>query len=97
MDFWRDFIVILNSDKKFKTNLLNYYHLFSFAERTAIDDQPPGEKNNNLLLYLLKMKTKYSNDDRNNLNKFLEDYNRSFHVLNKQWNELSKSFNTLLN
>ena len=98
VEFWRDFIVILNSDPKLAVELQNNYYLFSSKERKFfIDYTPPGEKKNNLLLYLLKMKIKYSTHKRNDFEKFLEKKNQSFNVLNKQWNELSKSFNKLLN
>ena len=91
VEFWRDFIVILNSDPKFKVKLLNYYDLFSFKERTVIGYEPTGEKRTNLLFYLLKMKIKYSANHRKKFQRFIEDYSRSFNVFKKQWNELSKS------
>ena len=96
--FWRDFIVILNSDPKFTDELMDINDLFSSKEmKVFMDYTPPGEKTTNLLLYLLKMKIKYSTHERDDFGNFLEKNSPSFNVLNKQWNELSKSFNKLLN
>ena len=98
VEFWRDFVVILNSDPNFQRRLMWYDALFSSKERKFfIGYTRPGEKITNLLLYLVKMKTKYSTHNRNDFGKFLENNGTSFNVLNKQWNVLSKSFNKLWN
>ena len=57
----------------------------------VVQYQLPGEHKTNLLIYLLKMNTKYSIDSRINFQQFLEE-NNLFHVLKKNWNELSKSY-----
>ena len=98
LEFWRDFAVILNSDPKLESKLKWNTDLFSFKEWNFLYDYtPPGEKITNLLLYLLKMKTKYFTLSRNDFGFFLENSSTSLNVLSKQWKKLSKSFNMLWN
>ena len=71
--------------------MLNRYHLLSKLERMCVFYQLSEMVSIDLLLYLLKMKTKYSENSRYELTTFLGNYS-PFNSLIKQWKELSKRF-----
>ena len=93
MEFWIDFKAILNSEQDLSntTTTLRQYHLLTHLERGVVLYQQTGMLSIDLLLYLLKMKTKYSENGRDKLTRFLDNY-IPFNPLIKQWRELSKRF-----
>ena len=91
MEFWRDFKVFLNTNKKVHTHfILDLEGVLSRTEISFVKKEGFGENATDVMLYLLKMNTKYSPNIRAQFKHKLVRSN-SFKELQKKWNKLSKS------
>ena len=95
MEFWNDFKTIMIKSEPsilFNASIMLYqYHLLSYLERKVMLYQLSEMLSIDLLVCLLKIKTKYFEINRYGLKMFLRNYT-PFNPLMKHWEELSKYF-----
>ena len=96
-DFWRNFktILIHESISKNAAENLTRYNVISDLEGYVVSFQLPGEYSSDLLTYLLKMRTKASEQSRFIFKKFLIE-NNSFYESSILWHELGKNLKQLI-
>ena len=86
-EFWREFEVILSTDGVYTAELLHYRDIMNSVEINFVGYQVPGGNDINLVLYLMKEKTKYS-IYRAKFALFLEENSSWYNEIYTKWKAL---------